>query len=94
MLGMAGELGHINVEAAGAPCGCGSRGCLEQYASALGVKRMAAEAVSAGKSAALAQAMNDDQQFNAKTVYELAMRGDAGAQHVFQRFGTALGIGQ
>src|SRR5215475_3411781 len=91
MLGMAGELGHINVEAEGAPCGCGSRGCLEQYASALGVKRMAAEAVSAGKSAVLAQAMNDDQQFNAKTVYELAMRGDTGAQHVFQRFGTALG---
>jgi glucokinase len=92
MLGMAGELGHINVEAEGAPCGCGSRGCLEQYASALGVKRMAAEAVSAGKSVVLAQAMNDDQQFNAKTVYELAMRGDTGAQQVFRRFGTALGI--
>ena len=92
MTGMAGELGHTNVEPEGHPCKCGSRGCLEQYASALGVKRMAAEAVSAGKSAVLAQAMNDDQQFNAKTVYELAMRGDIGAQQVFQRFGTALGI--
>src|SRR5262249_31238834 len=91
MLGMAGELGHINVEVEGVPCGCGSRGCLEQYASALGVKRMAAEAVSAGKSAALARAISDE-QFNAKTVYEFAMRGDTAAQQVFQRLGTALGI--
>src|SRR5262249_22647353 len=91
MLGMAGELGHINVEVEGVPCGCGSRGCLEQYAFALGVERMAAEAVSAGKSAALARAISDD-QFNAKTVYEFAMRGDTAAQQVFQRLGTALGI--
>ena len=38
MMGMAGELGHINVDADGPPCGCGSRGCVEQYASALAIK--------------------------------------------------------
>src|SRR5215470_7437402 len=65
MLGMAGELGHINVEAEGAPCGCGSRGCLEQYASALAVKRMAAEAVAAGRAPALAEVINNDSEFNA-----------------------------
>lgn len=32
--GAAGEFGHIPVEPEGRPCGCGSRGCLEQYASA------------------------------------------------------------
>ena len=32
MNGMANELGHFNVESEGHPCGCGSRGCLEQYA--------------------------------------------------------------
>jgi len=31
--GGAGEFGHINVEPNGRPCGCGGRGCLEQYAS-------------------------------------------------------------
>ncbi len=31
--GMAGEIGHMVVEPEGAPCGCGGRGCLEQYAS-------------------------------------------------------------
>ena len=43
--GMAGELGHCNVEPEGHPCGCGSWGCLEQYASATAVVRMAREAV-------------------------------------------------
>lgn len=31
--GMAGEIGHMVVEPDGPPCGCGGRGCLEQYAS-------------------------------------------------------------
>ena len=39
--GMAGELGHCNVEPEGHPCKCGSWGCLEQYASATAVVRMA-----------------------------------------------------
>lgn len=35
--GAAGEFGHIPVEPHGRPCGCGGRGCLEQYASALAI---------------------------------------------------------
>jgi predicted NBD/HSP70 family sugar kinase len=30
--GLAGEIGHVPVDADGRPCGCGGRGCLEQYA--------------------------------------------------------------
>jgi predicted NBD/HSP70 family sugar kinase len=30
--GMAGELGHVCIETKGRPCGCGGRGCVEQYA--------------------------------------------------------------
>jgi len=30
--GHAGELGHVVVERTGPPCGCGGRGCVEQYA--------------------------------------------------------------
>ena len=54
MTGMAGEIGHMNVVPDGHPCNCGSRGCLEQYASATAVKRMAAEAVATGKAPHLA----------------------------------------
>ncbi|HZV99778.1 MAG TPA: ROK family protein [Methylophilaceae bacterium] len=35
--GVAMEVGHIIVEPNGRPCGCGNRGCMEQYASASGV---------------------------------------------------------
>ncbi len=42
--GMAGELGHICVVAAGEPCACGQLGCLEVYASAAGIARRYASA--------------------------------------------------
>lgn len=37
--GLAGELGHLTVDPGGRPCGCGNRGCLEQYASASAICR-------------------------------------------------------
>ena len=48
MTGMAGEFGHMTVEPEGPPCGCGNRGCVEQYASATAVVRMAKEAIASG----------------------------------------------
>ena len=91
MTGMAGEPGHINVEPDGHPCNCGSRGCLEQLASATAVKRMAAEAVQSGKAPHMAQAMKAAPEFSSKAIYDLAMQGDAPAQEIFQRVGRALG---
>src|SRR5690606_3579745 len=41
--GTAGEIGHICVEPNGVKCGCGSNGCVEQYASARAIVRMAKE---------------------------------------------------
>lgn len=40
---LAGKLGHICVEPDGYRCGCGSNGCIEQYASATAIVRMANE---------------------------------------------------
>jgi glucokinase len=39
--GFAGEIGHVNIDSAGPPCGCGARGCLEQFASASAARRRA-----------------------------------------------------
>lgn len=41
--GLAGEPGHLNIDPEGPPCGCGSRGCLEQFASATAARRRALE---------------------------------------------------
>jgi glucokinase len=92
MTGMAGEPGHINVEPNGHPCNCGSRGCLEQIASATAVKRMAAEAVASGKAPHMAEAMKSSPEFGAKLIYDLAMQGDAQALEIFRIVGNALGV--
>jgi glucokinase len=91
MTGMAGELGHINVEPDGHPCKCGSRGCLEQYASATAIKRMAQEAIAGGNAAHMARALKEDVEFTSKVIFDLAMQGDAPARGIFERVGKALG---
>ena len=91
MNGMAGEFGHWTVEPEGHPCGCGNRGCLEQYASATAVVRMAKEAVAAGGAGALESASKDP-GFSSRAVYDLAMRGNEQAASVFRILGRALGI--
>jgi glucokinase len=92
MTGMAGELGHVNVDPDGPPCGCGSRGCLEQFASATAVKRMALEAIATGSAPELSRAMNSDPEFSSKVVHQMATQGDQPAREIFDRVGVALGI--
>jgi len=92
MNGMAGEFGHITVEPDGYPCGCGNHGCAERYASATGVVRMAKDAIESGKAPGLAKAASSDAEFSAKSIYNLAIQGNADAQAIFVRFGRVLGI--
>lgn len=92
MTGMAGELGHITVDPRGVQCGCGNRGCLEQYASATAVKRMAAEAVARGEAPELDRAMNRHPEFSAKSIYEMAVQNDRTSLQIFRNVGQALGI--
>ena len=91
MTGMAGELGHMNIEPDGPQCGCGSKGCLEQFASATAVKRMAIEAIATGTAPELARAMTEDPEFSSKVVYQFAVQGDTTAREIFARVGRALG---
>mgnify|MGYP003337152097 CR=1 FL=1 len=44
--GIAGEIGHMRVVPEGHLCGCGARGCFEQYASGSGLMRHVREAIS------------------------------------------------
>jgi glucokinase len=92
MTGMAGEFGHITIEPAGVRCGCGNRGCLEQYASASAVVRMAKEAIASGALSELSRAEDPDAEFSAKAVYNLAIQGDDEAKKIFRQVGRALGI--
>ena len=78
--GSAGEIGHTTVDPfSGLKCKCGNTGCLELFASATAIVRMARER---GMDAA-----------SAEKVYEAGRSGDETALSVFNRFGTYLGIG-
>jgi len=92
LMGMAGELGHMTVIPDGVSCGCGSRGCLEQYASATAIQRMGREASLRDKDSLLACAANQQGELSAQTVFECFQQGDPAAQQIFATAGTALGI--
>lgn len=87
--GSAGELGHIGVEPAGVACPCGSRGCLEVYASATAIVRMTREAQPRYPGSPLHRTEN----LTAKTVYQSGVEGDELALEVFRRMGLYLGVG-
>ena len=91
MIGMAGEIGHMSVVSHGPACGCGGRGCLEQFASATAIRRMANEAVRAGSAPGLAKAMGESQELSAKIVFQQAVKGDPVARQIFETVGVALG---
>jgi glucokinase len=91
--GMAGELGHFNIESEGHPCGCGSRGCLEQYASATAIVRMAHEAIDSGNAPDLDDFAKGNVEFTSRSIYQLAIQAHPSAQKIYQRVGRALAIG-
>lgn len=87
--GGAGEIGHMHIQDGEAEqCNCGGHGCLEQYASATGVVRLAKRYMAA----------HDDTKMNefgdsitAKDVFDLAKAGDKGAVSVAGQMGEYLG---
>jgi len=81
--GGAGEIGHLAVEAKGRPCGCGSHGCLEQYASGQGIKQNFQE-LGRGK---------EGETVDSIGIARLARRGDPLAQSAFDLAGRYLGQG-
>jgi glucokinase len=88
--GLAGELGHLQVAPGGLRCGCGARGCLEQYASGTVLARVARDAVTANPHATrLSQASSID----GPLVTRLAVEGDAVARQALAEIGTWLGRG-
>jgi glucokinase len=92
MNGMSGEFGHVTLEPEGHICGCGNRGCAEQYASASAIVRMAREAIASGEASTFAAAASSDPEFGAKSIYNLAIQGDEHARRIFRNFGRYLGM--
>lgn len=88
--GIAAEYGHATVEPDGHPCPCGNRGCLEQYASATAIARMARKRIEAGEATSLDN--NDGSYPDSAEVSVAAANGDPLALACFAAVGRYLGI--
>ena len=87
--GFAGELGHIcAVRHNGRLCNCGKTGCLETYASAMGVARTAREWLDLSDEPSSLRSLDN---ITSKDVYDAAMKNDKIALEIFEATGTMLG---
>jgi glucokinase len=94
--GVAGEFGHVRVVPEGLPCGCGRRGCFEQYASGRALVREAralAEADPHHAHRLLELAGGDVDHIQGPQVTQAAEDGDPAAVEAFRVIGRWLGQG-
>ncbi|MGQ7296310.1 ROK family glucokinase [Quadrisphaera sp. KR29] len=94
--GFAGELGHMRVVPDGHPCGCGNRGCWEQYASGRALVREARAMARTGSPLAahlLELAGDDPEAIQGPTVTRAALEGDTSAVELLADLGRWIGEG-
>jgi glucokinase len=88
--GFAGELGHTIIIQHGRQCGCGRKGCLEQYCSATGIVKTYFEILKSNYPDALHHL--DVARIDAKYIFDRAMNGDEDAFYAFNYTGELLGF--
>lgn len=86
--GTGGEIGHINVEPKGHACGCGSFGCVEQYASARAIVRIFKKITTEKPF----EKVDEFDDFTSEDIYQIAKNGSSLAKEVFRQQGYYLGI--
>jgi glucokinase len=84
--GYAGEVGHIQVDPEGLPCGCGSRGCVETIAGIGGWVRRAEAGLRERESSLRGRAIDPE------AIVGAARTGDALALEVVAGTARALGV--
>ena len=87
--GAAGEIGHIKVKPDETECcGCGKRGCLEQYASAPGIVNSAVKMLALGGKTSLRHC----DELTCEAVFNHAKTGDEAAKQLLEDWGRVFGM--
>ena len=90
--GAAGEIGHLPMtDDETECCGCGKKGCLEQYASATGIVRMTKKYLDAHKDTD--SSLRSIETFSAKDIFDAAKAKDEAAVVMVSELGRMLGKG-
>lgn len=88
--GAGGEIGHIHMnDNETEECGCKNKGCLEQYASATGIVRLARRRLAEDDKPSVLRG----EELSAKAVFDAVKAGDEVAIEIANRFGEYLGKG-
>lgn len=88
--GAAGEIGHITVNYEEEDtCGCGKKGCLEQFASATGIVKEAKRLLITSD---MPSKLRDLQYLSAKAIFDCAKEGDQLANDLVEELGRYLGL--
>jgi len=89
---IAGEFGHMTIDANGRRCKCGNYGCIEAYASGPNIALRAVEALESGAESTLPSYVGGDlRRITAQTVYQAAQAGDHLALEVVRETAKFLG---
>ncbi|HBL74490.1 MAG: glucokinase [Bacteroidetes bacterium GWF2_42_66] len=91
--GFAGECGHSMLIPGGRLCGCGTKGHLEAYCSAPGMKRTAFEIMARDNASTSLLADKSFNELDSKMIFDAAEKGDKVALEVFEQTGKWLGQG-
>jgi len=75
----ASEIGHLTIDYNGRQCSCGRKGCLEEYVSARGIRRLSREIIG--------------EEFSPKDIREMAKDKNPEALRIFREAGVFLGTG-
>ena len=87
--GAGGEIGHLTLNPEEPEtCGCGKRGCVEQYCSATGIVRLAKKYLAAND---VASSLRSLEEITCKDVFDASSAGDAAAQAILEQVYDMMG---
>ena len=85
-----GELGHIVIQAGGAPCGCGRKGCWEAYSSATALIRMTREKLdecaASGRTTVMTEMVEKSGKVSGRTAFDAMRAGDEAGREVVNTY--------
>jgi glucokinase len=91
--GTSAELGHTVIDMNGPMCGCGTRGCLEAYASGPAITAQGLKAVVQGATTRIGEMVDYDlNRITPQVIFEAARAGDAIAQDIYKQAGFYIGV--